>query len=80
MRRSNINDILAQSDDFMRSFGVTLPPFAYWSVDEFRANAHHAGALIEAHAWAGISPIMAARILPIWACFCSQRATDRWRT
>lgn len=36
MKRSRINDIIAQSDDMMRRFGFTLPPFAYWTPDEFK--------------------------------------------
>ena len=30
MKRSEINEILAQADAFIRSFGFVLPPFAYW--------------------------------------------------
>jgi D-lyxose ketol-isomerase len=38
MKRSRINQIMAESDDMIRSFGFVLPPFANWSPDEFRAN------------------------------------------
>lgn len=31
MKRSEINDIMAEADKFIRSFGYVLPPFAYWS-------------------------------------------------
>ncbi|MBM9596218.1 D-lyxose/D-mannose family sugar isomerase [Roseitranquillus sediminis] len=31
MKRSDVNDIIAASEAFMRSFGYALPPFAYWS-------------------------------------------------
>lgn len=48
MKRSRINDILAESDEMIRSFGFRLPSFAYWSVDEFVANAPEAQALIDA--------------------------------
>ena len=48
MKRSTINDILAESDEMIRSFGFRLPSFAYWSPDEFKANAGAAQALIEA--------------------------------
>jgi D-lyxose ketol-isomerase len=48
MKRSRINDIIGQSDDMIRSFGFRLPPFAYWSPDEFRAKASRARALIDA--------------------------------
>lgn len=36
MERSQINDILEESDRFIRSFGYVMPPFAYWSPDEMR--------------------------------------------
>ncbi len=48
MKRSQINTILAQADDMMRSFGVALPPFAYWAPDEFVARAPQARHLIDA--------------------------------
>lgn len=38
MKRSNINDIIKSADELIRSHGFTLPPFAYWTPDEFRAN------------------------------------------
>ena len=38
MKRSEINQIMAQADDFIRSFGYVLPPFAYWTPDEMRAH------------------------------------------
>lgn len=38
MNRSDINFILEKADEFMRSFGFILPPFAYWSPDEMRAR------------------------------------------
>ena len=36
MERSQINEILAESDRFIRSFGYVMPPFAYWSPEEMR--------------------------------------------
>lgn len=39
MKRSDINDIMAAADGFIRCFGFVLPPFAYWTPDQFRANA-----------------------------------------
>lgn len=36
MERSQINDILEESDRFIRSFSYILPPFAYWSPEEMR--------------------------------------------
>lgn len=44
MKRSRINEIMAHADDMIRSHGFTLPPFAYWTPDEFvarRETAHH---------------------------------------
>ena len=34
MKRSTINETIRAADDFIRSFGFVLPPFAYWSPDE----------------------------------------------
>ncbi|MGJ8623519.1 MAG: D-lyxose/D-mannose family sugar isomerase [Yoonia sp.] len=48
MKRSKINDIMAQADDMIRSYGFTLPPFAYWTPDEFATNAKASQALIDA--------------------------------
>jgi D-lyxose ketol-isomerase len=38
MERSQINEILEESDRFIRSFGYVMPPFAYWSPQEMRAR------------------------------------------
>ncbi len=38
MKRSEVNEIMRAADDFIRSFGFILPPFAYWSPDEMRAR------------------------------------------
>ena len=38
MKRSEINDIMAAADDMIRSHGFTLPPFAYWTPDDFAAR------------------------------------------
>ncbi len=48
MKRSRINDIMAAADDMIRHYGFVLPPFAYWSPDEFRARKDVARAVIEA--------------------------------
>ena len=48
MKRSQINDIMGQADEMIRSHGFALPPFAYWSPDEFRAKAPHAQHVIDA--------------------------------
>lgn len=46
MRRSEINAILLDADAFIRSFGFSLPPFAYWTPDEFDARRDKAAAII----------------------------------
>ena len=38
MKRSTINDIMGQADDLIRHHGFTLPPFAYWSPEDFRTR------------------------------------------
>ncbi len=38
MKRSEINEIMAAADDFIRSFGFVLPPFAYWTPEEMQAR------------------------------------------
>ena len=38
MKRSRINEIIRESDAFIRSFGYVMPPFAYWSPDELKAK------------------------------------------
>ncbi|MGB3555948.1 MAG: D-lyxose/D-mannose family sugar isomerase [Jannaschia sp.] len=39
MKRSEINDILAEGEAFIRSFGFVLPPFADWTPDRMRQAA-----------------------------------------
>ncbi|MBX2835384.1 MAG: D-lyxose/D-mannose family sugar isomerase [Gammaproteobacteria bacterium] len=51
MKRSEINAVLADADAYIQSFGFRLPPFAYWSPEQFRA-----------HSRAGISGIVDARL------------------
>jgi D-lyxose ketol-isomerase len=49
MERSQINEILLESDRFIRSFGYVMPPFAYWSPKEMQARtASDAKAIREA--------------------------------
>ncbi len=48
MKRSTINDIIAQSDEMMRSFGFVMPPFAYWSPEEFKSRKAEAKNIITA--------------------------------
>lgn len=46
MKRSRINEIMAAADEMIRHYGFVLPPFAYWTPDEFRAKAEVAGRVI----------------------------------
>ncbi|MDP5083898.1 MAG: D-lyxose/D-mannose family sugar isomerase [Yoonia sp.] len=48
MKRSRINDIMAEADAMIRSFGFVLPPFAYWTPQDFQARALQAQAVIDA--------------------------------
>ncbi len=48
MKRSTINDIMAEADDLMRSYGFTLPPWAYWTPAEFKARKEEAAEVISA--------------------------------
>ena len=37
MKRSELNDILADAEAFITSFGALLPPFAYWEPSQFQS-------------------------------------------
>jgi D-lyxose ketol-isomerase len=47
MKRSTINQIMAEADAMIRSHGFRLPPFAYWTPEAFRARTD-ARAIVEA--------------------------------
>lgn len=49
IKRSDVNRIMRDADAFIRSFGYILPPFAYWSPAEFKANADKAQAIVSAN-------------------------------
>jgi D-lyxose ketol-isomerase len=38
MKRSEINAIIREADDFIRAHGFHLPPFAHWTPDEWKAK------------------------------------------
>ena len=38
MKRTEINAIIREADDFIRSHGFHLPPFAHWTPDEWKAK------------------------------------------
>lgn len=46
MKRSRINQIMAEADDLIRRHGFVLPPFASWTPDEFVARAPQAAHVI----------------------------------
>lgn len=48
MKRSAVNEILRESDAFIRSFGYTLPPFAYFTPEEMRARRTEIGGIVDA--------------------------------
>ena len=48
MKRSEINAIMRAADEFIRSFGFILPPFAYWSPREMREKRDLIGGIIDA--------------------------------
>ena len=48
MKRSTINTIMADADELIRKHGFALPPFAYWSPEEFAARKDEARNVISA--------------------------------
>ncbi|MGB3178268.1 MAG: D-lyxose/D-mannose family sugar isomerase [Albidovulum sp.] len=48
MERSQVNLIIEEANGFIRSHGFTLPPWAYWSPDEFRKRAPEASRVVNA--------------------------------
>ncbi len=48
MKRSRVNEIIRQSDEFIKSFGFRLPPFAYWSPQQMKAKRNDIPAIVEA--------------------------------
>ena len=48
MKRSTINDIMSEADEMIRSYGFVLPPFAYWTAEEFQSRKDVARRVIDA--------------------------------
>lgn len=48
MKRSRVNQIMAEADAMIRRFGFALPPFAYWTPQEMQARKSQSAALIDA--------------------------------
>jgi len=47
MKRSEINAIMREADDFMKSLGFHLPPFAYWTPREWRSKGEEAREIVD---------------------------------
>jgi len=48
MKRSRVNEIIRQSDEFIQSFGFRLPPFAYWSPQQMKDRRSKISAIVDA--------------------------------
>jgi len=49
MKRSDVNEILRESDAFIRSHGYVLPPYAFWSPEQLRDRVGADSAMIRDH-------------------------------
>jgi D-lyxose ketol-isomerase len=49
MKRSEINQIMRRADEFIRSRGFYLPPFAYWRPEEWRSKGPEVSEIVENH-------------------------------
>lgn len=49
MKRSEINAILRDADAFIRAHGFYLPPFAYWTPEEWQAKGSDVREIVEHH-------------------------------
>ncbi len=47
MKRSEINAIMRDADEYIRRRGFFLPPFAYWSPQDWRARGKEAAEIVE---------------------------------
>ncbi len=47
MKRSEINTIMQRADEFIRQQNFYLPPFAYWSPDEWRQKGPEAREIVD---------------------------------
>lgn len=47
MKRSEINAIIRDADQFIRSRGFFLPPFAYWTPDEWRKKGQEVREVVD---------------------------------
>jgi D-lyxose ketol-isomerase len=49
MKRSEINQIIVRADEFIRSRGFYLPPFAYWTPETWRHKGSEVSEIIDHH-------------------------------
>lgn len=49
MKRSEINTIMLSADQFIRSRGFYLPPFAYWKPEEWRSKGSEVREIVANH-------------------------------
>ncbi|WP_439105098.1 D-lyxose/D-mannose family sugar isomerase [Celeribacter marinus] len=49
MKRSIVNEIIAESDKFMRSFGFVMPPFAYLNPTGLKSYIADGGTMVRDH-------------------------------
>ncbi|MGB5560057.1 MAG: D-lyxose/D-mannose family sugar isomerase [Paracoccaceae bacterium] len=49
MKRSTVNQIIRDSDAFIRSFGYILPPYAHWSPEQMRRHVDTDAPMIRDH-------------------------------
>ncbi len=61
MKRSRINDIMAEADEMIRHHGFSLPSFAYWTPEEFKSKASTAKHVVDARCGWDITDFGAAR-------------------
>ena len=47
MKRSQINAIMREADAFMKAHGFYLPPFAYWTPDDWRSKGEEVREIVE---------------------------------
>jgi D-lyxose ketol-isomerase len=47
MKRSEINAIMQRADAFIRSRGFTLPPFAYWTADDWKKKGAEVSEIVD---------------------------------
>ncbi len=49
MKRSEINAIMRSADDFIRGHGFFLPPFAYWTPQDWASKGSEVSEIVENH-------------------------------